>query len=130
VVGLTDEDGSGGRREKMLPMRLDRIRANARAAATEDLLDRITVFRNGMEPEALEIIEEELRLRGVGDAEIEEHERRRADVIVDDAGVARACSFCRNPAVDRRWGWHWLWGKVPIFPRRFWYCPDHRPPHS
>ena len=38
---------------------LDRVRANVRAAGTEDLMDRSTVWRDGMEPEALDIIEED-----------------------------------------------------------------------
>src|SRR5262245_49520354 len=43
-------------------MRLDleKVRANARAASTEDLLDRVTVFRDGLEPEAVAVLEEEL----------------------------------------------------------------------
>ena len=44
---------------------LDRVRANVQAASTEDLLDRATVYREGMEPEALDLIEAELRRRGV-----------------------------------------------------------------
>lgn len=43
----------------------DRVRANARQAPTEDLLERVTVYRSGMEPEAVEIIEAELRRRGI-----------------------------------------------------------------
>ncbi len=41
----------------------DRVRANARQASTEDLLERVTIYRSGMEPEAVEIIEAELRRR-------------------------------------------------------------------
>ena len=40
----------------MMELDLERVRANAQQASTEDLLDRATVFRDGMEPEALEII--------------------------------------------------------------------------
>ena len=43
----------------MLPFNPERVWQNAREASTEDLLDRVTVYRAGMEPEALEIIEEE-----------------------------------------------------------------------
>ena len=41
----------------------ERIRDNVHKADTEDLLDRATVYRAGMEPEALEIIEEELHAK-------------------------------------------------------------------
>ena len=37
-----------------LGLNLDRVQANVRKADLEDLLDRATVYRNGMEPAALE----------------------------------------------------------------------------
>lgn len=112
----------------MLSYDPDRVRANVRKADTEDLLDRVTVYRAGMEPDALYAIEEELRRRGVTAAEIDAHARRREEEGVCEAGGAPArCSFCARPAVVRRWGWHWLWGVLPLFPRPFWYCAAHRP---
>jgi len=109
-------------------MRFDpeRVLSNVRRATTEDLLDRITVYRDGMEPEAIDIIEEELRRRGTGHQEIEAHAARRgARMIQLDDGTAQPCSFCHRPAVEQRWGWHRLWGKLPLFPRLFWYCDVH-----
>ena len=47
----------------MFPLDLDRVRQNIRQATTEDLLDRMTVYRAGMEEEALELIADELRSR-------------------------------------------------------------------
>ena len=44
----------------MLPFESERVRKNAREATTEDLLNRVTVYRGDMEPEALKIIEAEL----------------------------------------------------------------------
>jgi hypothetical protein len=111
-------------------MRLDleRVRANARRATTEDLLDRATVYREGMEPEALVIIEEELRGRGLGPADVAAHdERRRARALIAPEGWAVKCHRCRRPAVCRVWDWHRLWGLVPVFPRRFALCEEHRP---
>ena len=49
----------------MLPFDLDRVRKNVEEATTIDLLERATVFREGMELEALELIETELRRRGI-----------------------------------------------------------------
>jgi hypothetical protein len=111
-------------------MRFDaeRVRANVRKATTEDLLDRVTVYRAGMEPEALDIIEGELRQRGVDLDQIEEHARRREGKGIPRAdGAAARCLRCRNPAVTQEWGWHRLWGLVPVFPRRFYFCEEHRP---
>src|SRR5437870_2239134 len=42
-------------------MNLNLIRENAAKATAEDLLDRVTVYRAGMEPPALEVLEQELR---------------------------------------------------------------------
>jgi len=114
-----------------------RVRDNVAHAETEDLLDRVTVFRAGMEADALYAIEEELRQRGVTAAEIDQHARRRAEEgQLEAEGLPAQCSFCTRPAVVRRWGWHRLggrWlpsalrGRLPLFPRRFWYCATHRP---
>jgi hypothetical protein len=111
-------------------MRFDRerVQKNVKKAATEDLLDRVTVYRAGMEPEAIDIIEGELRSRGVDPDQIENHgEQRQSQVGVGPDGVAARCSFCPNPAVTRGWGWHRLWGLLPVFPRFFAYCEKHRP---
>jgi len=119
-------------------MRLDleRVRDNARQATTEDLLDRVTVYRAGMEPEALDVIEDELRVRGIDGAAIEAHaaQREMASLFHPD-GTAAMCSFCRRPAVAQGWGWHWLsvpfrgrrWRLLPLVPCRFSYCAEHRP---
>lgn len=115
----------------------EKVRENARKAETEDLLDRVTVYRAGMEPDALYVIEEELRGRGVTAADIDAHARRREEAgLCDDRGIPARCSFCDRPAVARGWGWHryqgrWLpqslRGRLPLFPRPFWYCAIHRP---
>jgi hypothetical protein len=107
---------------------LERVRENVRKATTEDLLDRATIYRDGMTREALEIIERELRDRGVTPHEIAEHERiQRARSLVDSEGLARRCQKCQRPAVGESWGWHHLWGLVPLFPRRLAWCGEHRP---
>ena len=112
----------------MLPFDPERVRSNVRQAEDEDLLDRVTVYRSGMEPEALEIIEAELRARGIRGEQIEAHAQERAPEIIPlPDGTVRPCSFCHRPAVDHGWGWHRLWGVLPVFPRYYFYCEEHRP---
>jgi hypothetical protein len=109
----------------MLPFNPERVLTNARAATTEDLLDRVTVYRAGMEPEAIEIIEAELRTRDIGQAEIEAHAHRRRDSLMLADGTAVKCTFCHRPAASRAWGWQRLWGKLPVFPRYLRLCKVH-----
>lgn len=112
----------------MIPLNLEKVRANARAAETEDLLDRVTVYRTGMETEALEILERELYERGLTPADIETHAKgREGRVLLDEEGVAQKCSQCHRPAVEEDWRWHRLWGWVPVFPRRMRWCERHAP---
>lgn len=109
----------------------EQVRLNARQADTDDLLDRVTVFREGMEPEALGIIESELNSRGIRSQQIDEHgSRREKEVIFLSQGLAARCSFCRfchKPAVKEGWAWHRLWGYLPVYPRYFYYCENHAP---
>ena len=111
-------------------MRFDseRIRRNVRDTDTEDLLDRVTAYRAGLEPEAIAIIEEELHQRGIGPGEIEDHRRASAESCLENAdGTLASCSFCRHPAIAERWGWFRLWRKVPLFPWKYRYCSEHLP---
>lgn len=57
----------------MLDFDAGRVAKNAQEAPTEDLLDRVTVYRGNLEPEAVGIIEEELRQRGVSAADVAAH---------------------------------------------------------
>lgn len=105
---------------------LERVRTNTRAAQTEELLDRVTFYRAGMEPAALAVIEEELRQRGVTPREIEDWGPKPGeDYLWLPDGTVAQCSYCRRPAVRYGWGWLRLWGKLPIFPRLFRCCEDH-----
>lgn len=107
---------------------LERVKANVRQATTEDLLDRVTVYRAGMEESALEVIEDELRARNIRWADIQAHgERRRQETQLLPDGTAVRCSNCHRPAVAEGWGWHRLWGLLPLFPRFYHYCSEHRP---
>ena len=106
-----------------------RVRANVTAATTEDLLDRVTVYRDGKELAALEIIGAELLRRGVTPEQIAAHVVARQDVLLADGDIARRCSFCFMPAVHHGWGWRWVrlpwFGKLPLYPWIFSYCEDH-----
>jgi hypothetical protein len=112
----------------MMRLNLQRVSEDVARALTEDLLDRITVYRAGMEPEALELVDAELRHRGVPLAAIEAHEaHRRRAMLTGPDGLPVKCERCWRPAVVEVWQWHRLWKIVPIFPRRRSYCEEHRP---
>src|SRR5262245_42375371 len=107
----------------MMRLDLQRVSEEVARAPTEDLLDRITVYQDGMEPEALDLIDAELRHRGVTLSEIEAHEaNRRRTMITGPDRMPVKCAFCWRPAVVEVWDWHRLWKKVPFFPRRMSYC--------
>jgi hypothetical protein len=109
----------------MFEFNAERVRANVREATTEDLLDRATVASDGMEPEALDIIEAELRRRGVTREDLEAHADRRRSGLPPGEGPPPRCSLCGRPAVRRGWGWHRLWRVLPLFPRPMAYCAEH-----
>lgn len=100
--------------------------ANVRQASTEELLDRATVFRDGAEPKALELIEAELNGRGVRSNDLAAHFEAARLLGAQETGGARSCERCFRPAVWRGWAWHRLWGLLPIFPRRQALCEQHR----
>jgi hypothetical protein len=105
---------------------LKRVAEFIRRAETEELLDRVTVYREGMEPAALDLMEGELDQRGVTRDDIAEHDaNRRATAIMLPDGTALRCSFCARPAAVQARGWHKLFGRIPIFPRLFAYCTTH-----
>lgn len=104
------------------------VRRNVHKATAEDLLDRITAYRAGLEPEAIQIIEAELERRGIRPADVNRYEAEESPRILNrPEGFAYRCSFCDRPAVARRWGWHWLWGWVPVIPCVQNYCDHHAP---
>lgn len=112
----------------MLGFDLKKVAEYIRRAETEELLDRVTVFREGMEPAALDLMEGELDRRGVTREEIAEYaEVRWAGAIRLPDGTALRCSACSRPAVTQARGWHRVFGLVPVFPRMFAYCEVHGP---
>lgn len=105
----------------------ERVQQNVRNAETEDLLDRATVFRSGMEPEALALIDQELSRRGVDAAARAAHEQGRQDLLRGPDGLPLTCRHCHRPAVARAWEWGRFWKLLPLFPRRVPVCREHRP---
>ncbi|MFO0823634.1 MAG: hypothetical protein U0792_11045 [Gemmataceae bacterium] len=107
---------------------LRRVAEFIRKAETEELLDRVTVYREGMEPAALDLMEGELDRRGVTRDEIAEHGRNRWETAIRlPDGTALRCSFCNRPAIVQARGWTRLLVVVPLFPRVFAYCEVHNP---
>ncbi len=104
-----------------------RTALNVRQATTPELLCRVTVERDGMEPEAIALAELELEQRGVTDGERSAFVARHGDCLRDHLGLPLRCSQCELPAQEEHWGWHRLWGKIPVFPRKFRRCRDHLP---
>lgn len=109
-----------------MQMNLRRVAEYIRRAETEELLDRVTIYRAGMEPAALDLMEGELDRRGVDREAVAAHgeERLRAVILLPD-GTAMRCNFCNRPAIVRGRGWHKLFGRVPLFPRMFARCATH-----
>jgi hypothetical protein len=105
---------------------LKRVAEYIRGAETVELLDRVTVYREGMEPAALDLMEGELDRRGITREEIAAHDadRRRTAIMLPD-GTAMRCRFCNNPAVVRAWRFHRVLGIVPVFPMWFAFCAFH-----
>lgn len=111
----------------MIPFNPQKLLAYLPRADTDELLDRLTVEREGMEPEAVPLIEAELARRGLGPEEIRKHARELEHrVIRHRDGLPLRCALCSRVAVERRTGWHRLWGVLPIFKRTFYYCERHR----
>lgn len=108
---------------------LKAIAENIRRAETEELLDRVTVYRELTEPAALDLMEGELSRRGETPERIAEHDRHRRETVLFGAdGIALRCWRCARPAVAYRWRWHRLFGRVPVFPRRVRECEMHSAP--
>lgn len=107
---------------------LKRVAEYVHRAETEELLDRVTVYREGMEPAALDLMEGELDRRGVSRGDISEHDaKRRASAIMLADGTALRCSCCSRPAVKQARRWYRVFGLLPVFPKVFAYCELHSP---
>jgi len=91
-----------------------------------ELLDRVTVLRDQMDGEALELLHAELASRGIGPDEIGAHLRdMRFKMIKHPDGMLAVCHRCGRAAVVSRMEWHQLWGKIPLFKRQRYWCEEH-----
>jgi hypothetical protein len=107
-----------------LPLRA--VAEYVRRAETEELLDRVTVFRELTEPAAVDLMEGELSRRGQTPEMIADHDRvRRETALVGSDGTALRCWRCARPAVAWRWRWHRVFGRLPVFPLRVRECAEH-----
>lgn len=103
-----------------------KLLAHAAQMEKEELLDRVTVFRDAMQPEAVEVMEAELARRGVGPDDIHQHLRQMKHRVIHDAhGVPAQCSFCERAAVEQREDFHKLWRLIPVAKRNWYYCERH-----
>ncbi len=111
-----------------MPLELRPVAEYIRRATTEELLDRVTVYRDDMEPAAVDLMENELWRRGLTRERVTDHATdRRATAVVGADGRVVRCAFCDRPAVTKAWGWRKLFGRIPIFPRVFPRCGSHGP---
>lgn len=111
-----------------VPVRPEARLKRIRAMTKEELLDRVTVLRDGMDVDALEVIHAELASRGLGPDEIGAHHREmRMKTIQHRDGLAATCHRCGRAAVSSRVEWHRMWGLIPLFRRTCYWCEEHTP---
>lgn len=104
-----------------------------RKADTEELLDRVTVFRDSMEPAAVDLIEDELWRRGITPDMVANHAANRGEVVRRADGSVVRCSHrdrsrgpaCQRPAASAHWRTFRLFGTVPLFPWPQPRCREH-----
>jgi hypothetical protein len=100
----------------------------ARTAETPLLLDRVTVLKAGMDPDAIEIFLAELARRGVGPERIRDHELDwKTRVLTRPDGLPATCVWCGRAATVQRQAWHKFFRLIPVYKRTQYYCEDHAP---
>jgi hypothetical protein len=94
--------------------------------STAELLDRVTVLRELMDGDALELMQAELAGRGLGPDEIGAHLRAmRMKVVKHRDGTPACCGQCGRAATSCGLDWHRLWGVAPLFKRVRYWCEEH-----
>jgi hypothetical protein len=115
----------------MVPIRPEKRLERIRAMSSPELLDRVTVLREGMDNEALELFHAELASRGIGPDEIGAHLRdMRLKTVQHHDGLPAVCHTCGRAAVMERIEWHRLWGTIPLFRRKRYWCEEHGGTHN
>ena len=122
---------------------LKRVAEFIRGADTEELLDRVTVYREGMEPAALDLMEGELDRRGVTREEIAEHDAKHRERDHASGRNCYAVQLLRPAGGERKLGLApdagsvcssaGRSGNIPFafcsdFPRVFARCATHQKP--
>src|SRR6516164_4582801 len=98
------------------PFRADRRLARIRGFSDEELLDRVTILKEQMDDDALELMHTELTERGIGPDDIGAHLRDlRPKVIMHPDDTPATCFECGRAAVVQARAWHRLWGVLPLF---------------
>jgi hypothetical protein len=111
-----------------VPFRPERRLSRIAQMPTAELLDRVTVLKELMDEDALELMQAELAGRGIGPDEIGAHLRdMRFKLVKHTDGTAAICMKCGRAATGTANGWHRLWGLVPLFKRREYWCDEHAP---
>ena len=109
-----------------MQLNLEKVRMYAKKADNRALLDRVTVFQQGMEPAAIEIIKKELLQRGISHADISQHENIYKDLVIrGPEGMPRLCKKCSLPAISLEWGWLKVFGFIPLLPWQYLFCEEH-----
>lgn len=95
-------------------------------AENEELLDRVTVLRDELEPEARSRIESELTNRGVSPTEVASHgAAREAECLRRADGSVRRCWRCPALATELVRRWWKLYGVIPVVPVSRPVCREH-----
>jgi hypothetical protein len=109
-----------------VPFRADRRLARIRGFSDEELLDRVTILKEQMDDDALELMHTELTERGIGPDDIGAHLRDlRPKVIMHPDDTPATCFECGRAAVVQARAWHRLWGVLPLFKRTMYWCEEH-----
>jgi hypothetical protein len=109
-----------------IPIRAESRLSRIRAMSSPELLDRVTVLRDQMDVEAIELLHAELAGRGIGPDEIGAHLREmRFKTIQHPDGMPAVCHQCGRAAVSGRIEWHRMWGLIPLFRRKRYWCEEH-----
>ncbi|MBX3397539.1 MAG: hypothetical protein KF873_02255 [Gemmataceae bacterium] len=104
----------------------DAFEAWLQRAENDELLDRVTVLRDELEPAARSRIEVELARRGLSAAEVASHgAAREAECLRRADGSVRRCWRCAAPATSCARRWWRLYGILPIVPLERPVCPNH-----
>ena len=100
----------------------------AHAAETPVLLDRVTVLKEGMNPDTIEIFLAELARRGIGPEMIRDHEREwKLKTLDRPDGLPATCVWCGRAATVQRQAWHKFLRLIPVYKRTQYYCAEHAP---